>query len=95
MVYDTQSYWVFGLFPSSGVLVSNCLKNVLPKSSVLCFLWAKGFNAKCVHEEMFLVYDGKCLLHKAVHNWVEKFSGGRSKVADDARPGADVTETHC
>jgi hypothetical protein len=23
-----------------------------------------------------------------VHNWVEKFSQGSSKVADDARPGA-------
>jgi hypothetical protein len=30
---------------------------------------------------------------KAVHNWVEKFSQGRSKVADDARPGAEVAET--
>jgi hypothetical protein len=29
------------------------------------------------------VYGGKCLLRKAVHNWVEKFSQGRSKVADD------------
>jgi transposase len=30
------------------------------------------------------------LSHKAVHNWVEKFSQGRSKVADDARPGRPV-----
>jgi hypothetical protein len=42
---------------------------------------------------MFPVYGGKCLSHKAVHNWVEKFSQGRSKVADDARPGAEVAET--
>jgi hypothetical protein len=27
---------------------------------------------------------------KAVHNWVEKFSRGRSKVVDDARPGRYV-----
>jgi transposase len=39
---------------------------------------------------MFPVYGGKCLSHKAVHNWVEKFSQGRSKVADDARPGHPV-----
>jgi hypothetical protein len=39
---------------------------------------------------MFSVYDGKCLSHKAVHNWVEKFSQERSKVADDARPGRPV-----
>jgi hypothetical protein len=30
---------------------------------------------------------------KAFHNWVEKFSQGRSKVADNARLGAEVTET--
>jgi hypothetical protein len=45
---------------------------------------------------MFSVYGGKCLLHKAVRNWVEKFSQGRSKIADDARPGhtiENVTES--
>jgi hypothetical protein len=31
--------------------------------------------------------------HKAVPNWVKKFSQGRSKVADDARLGAEVVET--
>jgi hypothetical protein len=30
---------------------------------------------------------------EAVHNWVEKFFQGRSKDADDARPGAEVAET--
>jgi hypothetical protein len=30
------------------------------------------------------------LSRKAIHNWVEKFSQGRSKVADDARPGRPV-----
>jgi hypothetical protein len=30
------------------------------------------------------------LSRKAVHNWVKKFSQGRSKVADDARPGRPV-----
>jgi hypothetical protein len=33
------------------------------------------------------------LSRKAVHKWVEKFSQGRSKVADNARPGAEVAET--
>jgi hypothetical protein len=32
---------------------------------------------------MFPIYGGKCLLGKAIHNWVEKFSLGRSKVTDD------------
>jgi hypothetical protein len=61
------------------------LRSVLPKSSVLLSvsLWAKGLNAKDIHKEIFTVYGGKCLSRKAVHNWVEKFSQGRWKVADD------------
>jgi hypothetical protein len=60
------------------------------------FSWAKLLNAKDIHKEMFPVYGGKCLSRKAAHNWVEKFSKGRSKVADDARPGRPIeiaTET--
>jgi hypothetical protein len=57
------------------------------------FLWAKGLTAKDIHKEMFRVYGGKCLPRKVFHNCVEKFSQGRSKVADDARPGAEVAET--
>jgi hypothetical protein len=56
-------------------------------------LWAKGLNEKDIHTEMFPVYDGKCLLCKAVHNWVDKFCQGPSKVADDARPDAEVANT--
>jgi hypothetical protein len=59
--------------------------------SVVWFLWAKGLNAMDNHKEMFPVYGGKCLSHKAVHNWVEKFSRC-SKVADDARPSTIAVE---
>jgi hypothetical protein len=34
---------------------------------------------------MFPLYGGKCLLRKAIHNWVENFSQEQSKVADDAQ----------
>jgi hypothetical protein len=61
--------------------------------SVVRFLWAKALNTKDIHKEMFPVYGLKCLSRKAVHNWVEKFSQGCSKVADDGRPGAEVAET--
>jgi hypothetical protein len=54
------------------------------------FLWVKELSAKDIHKEMFSVYGGKCLSRKAVPNWVEKFSQGLSKVADDARPGRPV-----
>jgi hypothetical protein len=37
----------------------------------VCFpLWAKGLTAKDIHKEIFLVYGGKRLSRKAVHNWV-------------------------
>jgi hypothetical protein len=59
----------------------------------MCVLWAKELNAKDMHKEMFPLYFGKCLSRTAVHNWVEKFSQERSKVAGDARSGAEVVET--
>jgi hypothetical protein len=45
--------------------------------SVVCFMWVKGFNAKNIHKERFLLHGGKCLVREAVHNWVEKFSQRR------------------
>jgi hypothetical protein len=69
----------------SVVKMATVLEGVVPKRSVpLCALWVKGLNAKDIHKEMFPVYGGKCLSRKAVHSWVEKFSQGLSKVADDA-----------
>jgi hypothetical protein len=53
-------------------------------------LWAKGLYANDIHKEMFTIYSEKYLSHKAVHNWLEIFSQGCSKVSDDARPGCPV-----
>jgi hypothetical protein len=53
-------------------------------------LWSKVLNAKDIHKDMFPVYDGMSLSRKALHNWVENFSQGRSKVPDDAQPGCPV-----
>jgi hypothetical protein len=39
---------------------------------------------KDINKEMFHVQGGKCLSRKTVHNRVEKFSQGCSKVTDDA-----------
>jgi hypothetical protein len=46
------------------------------------------FIKKC-----FLFTVESVLSSKAVHSCVEKFSQGRLKIADDARPGAEVAET--
>jgi hypothetical protein len=64
--------------------------NTDKQHSVVHFLWAKGLNAKNIHKEMFPVYGGKCLSRRVIHNWVEKFSQGHSKVMDDAQPGGPV-----
>jgi hypothetical protein len=61
--------------------------------SAVSFLWVKGLNANYIRKQIFSVYGVKCLWRKAVHNWVEKFFQGRSKVAYDARPCAEVAET--
>jgi hypothetical protein len=58
--------------------------NTEEQCSVCAFLWAEGHSAKDIHKEMFPVCCGNCSSRIAVHNWVEKFSQGRSKVADDA-----------
>jgi hypothetical protein len=68
-------------------VVGGCTKE--EQCSVVGFLWAKRL---CAQDELFPAYDGKCLSCKVVHNWVEKFPERRSKVVDDARPGAEVTD---
>jgi hypothetical protein len=67
------------------------LEGLLPKSRILlCFLWERGLSARDIHEEKFPVYGGKCLSHKAVHSYIEKFSQGRSKVAYSVGLGCPV-----
>jgi transposase len=64
--------------------------------SVVRFSWTGGQNVTDIHKGMLPIYGGKCLSRNTVPNWVEKFSEGRSKVADDARSGCPVdiaTET--
>jgi hypothetical protein len=38
----------------------------------VCFCGLKGLNAKDILKEMFPVHGGKCLSHKADHNWIQK-----------------------
>jgi hypothetical protein len=63
---------------------------VLPKNSIQLCVFS---GPQKIHKEMCPIYGGKSLSRKAVHNYVEKFSQGLSKVADDARLGAEVAET--
>ena len=51
------------------------------------FLWAKNMEAKDIHKEMLPMYGEHCLSRQAVHNWVQKFSEGRTFVEDEHRAG--------
>jgi hypothetical protein len=68
-------------------MLEECMGATEEQCSDVCFLWAKGLNAKDIHKEMFPIYGGKCLSCKVVHNWAKKFSQGLLKVTDDALPG--------
>jgi len=59
---------------------------------VLCvFLWAKEkMEAKDIHKEMLPMYGEHCLSRQAVHNWVQKFSEGRTSIEDEHRAGPPV-----
>jgi hypothetical protein len=50
------------------IVLEEC--NTEEQRSVVRSLWAKGLNANDIHKEMIPVYGRKCLLRKAVHNWV-------------------------
>jgi hypothetical protein len=51
------------------------------------FLWAKNMEAKDIHKEMLPMYGEHCLPRQAVHNWLLKFSKGRTSIADEHRVG--------
>jgi hypothetical protein len=54
------------------------------RSIALFFCGKKDSMQRIFIKKCFLfTVGGKCLLPKAVHNWVENFSQERSKVADD------------
>jgi transposase len=58
-------------------------------SDLRLFVSKKSQRGRCP-QEILSVYGGKCLSRKTVHNWEEKFSQRRSKVADYVRPGRPV-----
>jgi hypothetical protein len=39
--------------------------------------------AKDIHKEMLTLYGEHCLSRQAVHNWVQKFSEGRTNIEDE------------
>ena len=50
---------------------------------VVRFLWEKNMEAKDIHKEMLSMYGEHCLSCQAIHNWVQKFSEGRTSMEDE------------
>ena len=47
-------------------------------------------EAMDIHKEMLPMYDEHCLSHQAIHNWMQKFSEGRTSIEDEHRAGRPV-----
>ena len=46
--------------------------------------------AKDIHKETLHTYGEHCLSRQAVHNWVQRFSEGRTSIEDEHRVGRPV-----
>ena len=62
----------------------------IEQRGVVRFLWEKNMESKDIHKEMLPMYDEHCLSRQAIHNWVQKFSEGRTSIEDDHRAGRPV-----
>jgi transposase-like protein len=62
----------------------------IEQRGVVRFLWAKGMAAKDIHNEMLPTFGEHCLSHQIVHNWVQKFSEGRTSIENERRVGRPV-----
>ena len=45
----------------------------------------KKYGTKDIHKEMLPMCGEHCLSRQAVHNWVQKFSEGRTSIEDEHR----------
>ncbi|KAG8224663.1 hypothetical protein J437_LFUL005105 [Ladona fulva] len=50
----------------------------IEQHGIVLFLWPKNMTAKDIHKEMLAMYSEHCLSCQAIHNWVQKFSEGRT-----------------
>jgi len=54
------------------------------------FVGKKKMEAKDIHKEILPMYGEHCLSCQTVHNWVQKFSEGRTSIEDEHRAGRPV-----
>ena len=56
------------------------------------FVGKKNMEAKDIHKEMVPMYGEHCLSRQAVHNWVQKFSEGRTVSETNIEPAGRPVE---
>jgi len=57
------------------------------------FFVGKKMEAKDIKKEMLPMYGEHCLSRQAVHNWMQKFSEGRTSIEDEYGVGRPVEIT--
>jgi hypothetical protein len=62
------------------VPLNTCI--TIEQHGVVRFLWAKDMAANDIHKEMLPMYGELCLSRQAVHNSVQKFLEGRTRIKD-------------
>ena len=62
----------------------------IEQRGVVRFFWAEDVAAKDIHKKMLPMYGEHCLSRQTVHNWVEKFSKGRTSIEDEHRVSRPV-----
>jgi hypothetical protein len=66
---------------------------VLPKCSVPLWIFCEQKDTpRRILKKKYVLFTVEVFSRNAVHNSVETFSQGRSQVADDVQPGAEVAE---
>jgi len=58
---------------------------------VVRFLCAEGVKPVEIHRRMFAQYGQSTMIQQQVHEWVERFKSGRTRVTDEGRSGRPST----
>jgi len=65
-------------------------RTTIEQRGVVRFLWAKKNGSKGYPQRNAAHVGEHCLSRQAVHNWVQKFSEGRTSIEDEHRAGRPV-----
>jgi len=61
------------------------------QGGVVRFLWTEGVKPVEIHRLMLAQYGQSTVSQRKVHEWVERFKSGRTRVTDEGRSGRPST----